>query len=159
MAKVLINKEEFLVYIENIESVNEVHQMKEYVQHGQTSTYSHCKQVSYYSYLLAQKLKLNLDYSSLVKGAFLHDFYLYDWHTKNDGHDLHAFTHARKSAKNASKNFLLNPKEINIIESHMWPLNLLTLPKSKEAIIVCLVDKFCSIIEIAKREKIFADIE
>lgn len=140
----------FSEYIEEIESVSEVHKMKDYVQHGKLSTYSHCKQVSYCSYALAKKLKLDLDYSSLVKGAFLHDFYLYDWHKENDGHNLHAFTHPKRAAQNASKNFVLNPKEINIIESHMWPLTIHKIPKSREAIIVCLVDKFCAIIETVK---------
>jgi len=150
----LINIKSFSEYIEEIENVNEIQKMKEFVQHGKLSTYSHCKQVSYYSYILVKKLKLNVDYESLVRGAFLHDFYLYDWHTKNDGHNLHAFTHPKRAAQNASKNFKLNSKEINIIESHMWPLNISKLPKSKEAIVVCLVDKFCAIIETTKIRKI-----
>ncbi|MDF2866227.1 MAG: putative phosphohydrolase [Clostridia bacterium] len=140
----------FYDYIEELESVQEVHKMKNYVQHGKSSTYSHCKIVAYYSYCLAIKINLKLDYASLVKGAFLHDFYLYDWHIKNDGHNLHAFTHPKKAVENASKNFQLNSKEINIIESHMWPLTINKIPKSKEAIIVCIVDKFCAIIEAVK---------
>lgn len=140
----------FFEYIKEIDSVSEVHEMKKYMQHGKLSTYSHCKHVSYNSYILAKKLKLNIDYESLVRGAFLHDFYLYDWHTKNDGHNLHAFSHPKRAAQNASRSFELNPKEINIIESHMWPLTIRKIPKSKEAIVVCLVDKFCAIIETIK---------
>ncbi len=142
----------FYDYIEELESVQEVHEMKNYIQHGKSSTYSHCKIVAYYSYCLAIKINLKIDYASLVKGAFLHDFYLYDWHTKNDGHNLHAFTHPKKAAENASKNFDLNLKEINIIESHMWPLTINKIPKSKEAVIVCIVDKFCAIIEAVKKK-------
>lgn len=146
----MINIKNFSEYIGEIENVSEIHKMKEYMQHGKLSTYSHCKQVSYYSYVLAQKLKLNLDYASLIRGAFLHDFYLYDWHTRNDGHNLHAFTHPKKALENASKSFKLNSKEINIIDSHMWPLTINKFPKSKEAIIVCLVDKYCAIRESTK---------
>jgi uncharacterized protein len=146
----LVEIRSFYDYIEELESVQEVHKMKNYVQHGKSSTYSHCKIVAYYSYCLAIKINLKLDYASLVKGAFLHDFYLYDWHIKNDGHNLHAFTHPKKAVENASKNFQLNSKEINIIESHMWPLTINKIPKSKEAIIVCIVDKFCAIIEAVK---------
>lgn len=146
----MIEIRSFHDYIEELENVDEVHKMKNYIQHGKSSTYSHCKIVAYYSYYLSKKINLNLDYASLVKGAFLHDFYLYDWHTKNDGHNLHAFTHPKKAVQNASKIFELNSKEINIIESHMWPLTIHKVPKSKEAIIVCLVDKFCAIIEAVK---------
>ena len=146
----MINIKSFFEYIEEIENVNEIQKMKEFIQHGKLTTYSHCKQVSYYSYILVKKLNLNVDYASLVRGAFLHDFYLYDWHTRNDGHNLHAFTHPKRASQNASKIFILNSKEINIIESHMWPLTITKLPKSKEAIVVCLVDKFCAIIETIK---------
>ena len=41
----------------------------------------------------------------------------------------------------------LTKKEENIIHSHMRPLTLRAIPKSKEAFIICLVDKWCAIIE------------
>ena len=39
-------------------------------------------------------------------------------------------------------------KEKNIIESHMFPLNLLHLPRCKEAWILILIDRVCSTREI-----------
>lgn len=146
----MIKKEKYYKYIKELNNAEEVHKMKYHVQHGKSSTYDHCVKVTHYSYILARKLKLKIDYKSLTRGAFLHDFFLYDWHIKDDGHNLHAFTHPKRAAKNANKHFVLNKKEINIIESHMWPLTINKIPKSKEAFIVCFVDKFCAIIEIIK---------
>ena len=151
----MINKIKILEYIEEIQKIEEIHIMKEHCHHGDFSTYDHCKQVVNYSIYFAEKLKLNLDYKSLVRGAFLHDFFLYDWHKKNDNHDLHAFSHPKRAAENAKKYFDLNKKEINIIESHMWPLTISKIPKSREAFLVCCVDTFCAIIETIKIRKKF----
>ena len=57
-----------------------VQQMKQYVQHGDVSTYEHCLMVCLYAYMYAKKLKLKINIEALVKGALLHDFFLYDWH-------------------------------------------------------------------------------
>jgi len=53
-------------------------EMKNYIQHGRTSTFVHCITVAYYSYLVTRKLRIRMDYKSLIRGALLHDFYLYD---------------------------------------------------------------------------------
>lgn len=71
-----------------------VQQMKQYVQHGDVSTYEHCLMVCLYAYMYAKKLKLKINIEALVKGALLHDFFLYDWHKgafTRDG--LHGFSH------------------------------------------------------------------
>lgn len=57
-----------------------VQQMKQYVQHGDVSTYEHCLMVCLYAYMYAKRLKLKINIEALVKGALLHDFFLYDWH-------------------------------------------------------------------------------
>ena len=44
-------------------------------------------------------------------------------------------------------NFNVNQDILQIIESHMWPLNITKIPKSKEAIIVCIADKYCALLE------------
>lgn len=55
-----------------------VQQMKQYVQHGDVSTYEHCLMVCLYAYMYAKRLKLKINIEALVKGALLHDFFLYD---------------------------------------------------------------------------------
>ena len=128
--------------------------MKNFCQHGCVSTYDHCQNVTRVSFWLNKKFNLKADEESLLKGAFLHDFYLYDWHHKNACQKLHGFSHAQTAADNAKKFFDLNEKELNIISSHMWPLNITKLPKSREAFIVTIADKLCSLHEtLAQRNK------
>lgn len=122
-------------------------QMKDYVQHGAISTYEHCMRVTELSYLLSRRLKLHSDEQALVTGAFLHDFYLYDWHCQSLSNGLHGFTHPIAACRNARKLFHISPKAQHIIRCHMWPLTLLHMPLCREAALVCIADKYCSLEE------------
>ena len=117
-----------------------------YIQHGTTSCYSHSISVAYHSLRLADSLGINCDFGSLVVGALLHDYYLYDWHCKDASHRLHGFRHPKIALINAMQDFDLNPVEQNIIMRHMFPLTPIP-PKYMESLIVCLTDKFCSLAE------------
>ncbi|MCF0124312.1 MAG: HD family phosphohydrolase [Clostridia bacterium] len=105
----------------------------------------HFVSVASYCYLICKKLKL--DYVSATRAAMLHDLFLYDWRKRQDGRKgLHAFTHGKTACENACKLFDLNEKEKDIITKHMWPVTI-KLPKSPEAFILTLVDKYCAICE------------
>lgn len=129
--------------------------LKEFRQHGDTSVWEHSRNVAYKCYVIAKIIEKNYDvkfnYDELIVGAYLHDFFLYDWHEKADWHKWHGFKHPMIAANNADRMFGITDKERLIIESHMWPLNITKLPKSKEAILVCLVDKIETLKEIAKK--------
>lgn len=126
-------------------------EMKQYMQHGKISTYQHCETVTEKAFMLNKRLGLGADEKALVTGAFLHDFYLYDWHKNDENrHRLHGFFHPQKACNNAKENFDISEQEENIIRSHMWPLTVTRLPMSREAWIVCLVDKY-----ISTRETLF----
>ncbi len=127
----------------------EVQKMRGYTQHGRVSTYAHCRRVARLSFWLARRLHLKVDEKSLVRGAFLHDFYLYDWHDCRDITRLHGFTHPAAALENAKRWFPLNGTEQDIIRSHMWPLTLTHIPHRRESVLVCVADKLCSLQETA----------
>ena len=92
--------------------------MKEFVQHGNVSTYEHCESVVKQSYLIDKRLALHSDLKVLLTGAMLHDFYLYDWHEDGDGsHKLHGFTHAKRACDNAWKCFSIEDETSHVIYS------------------------------------------
>ena len=129
--------------------------MKNYIQHGTTTVFEHCVSVAKFSLLMAhyleKTLRIKCDRDSLVRAALLHDYFLYDWHDKTvPGHNIHGFTHPRTACINADRDFGLNSKEMNIIQGHMWPLTLFSPPRSKEAVLVCLADKY-----VATKEMVF----
>ncbi len=136
----------FKDYAEPVLQSGKLRQTNGYVQHGTTSCYCHSISVAYYSLRLADRLGINFDAESLVIGALLHDYYLYDWHCKDASHRLHGFRHPKTALNNAMQDFDLNPVEQNIIMRHMFPLTPIP-PKYRESLIVCLTDKFCSLAE------------
>lgn len=120
---------------------------KDFMQHGVTSVYEHSVSVAYMSLRLAKKLHVKVDTTTLLRGALLHDYFLYDWHEKDASHRLHGFYHAGTALKNAKADFKVNDVEENIIARHMFPLNPIP-PRHKEAWIVCLADKYCAAAEV-----------
>ena len=136
-----------------IADTEEALRMKTFVQHGHISTYQHVMNVVCMSCLLNRRLHLRADRKSLVRGAFLHDYYLYDWHDRSVHAHWHGFRHPMTALANAEKRFCLSPTERNIIASHMWPLTLTRLPRCREAAIVCAADKLCALYETILRDK------
>lgn len=124
----------------------DVQQMRNFIQHGSTSCLEHSIAVARGSYRLCRWLRISVDYRSLIRGALLHDFFLYDWHYKNGRKGLHGFTHPKTALINAGRLFALNERERDIILKHMWPLTIIP-PKCKEAYLICLLDKYCSVKE------------
>ena len=114
---------------------------KDFIQHGTTTTYAHSLCVAYMSVWLAIRNRHDVDMRSVIRGALLHDYFLYDWHEKNEYHSFHGYTHAKRAMENARRDFHITSKEAEIIYCHMFPLNLTRIPKSREARLVCMADK------------------
>ena len=145
-------KREFYFNIRGIDNYKEVCKLQSlYYQHGNTTVLKHCRNVAYYSLILAKKLEkkfnISFNYHNLIIGAFLHDLFLYDWHEKDKSHRLHGYTHPETASINAKKICNVNKEVEKIIKTHMWPLTLRKVPLSKEAVIVCLVDKIVALKE------------
>lgn len=123
--------------------------MARFVQHGRTTTLEHVAAVAYLSLYLSRALDLSCDEKALVRGALLHDYYLYDWHDHNAAPDAwHGFTHPRHALRNAEQDFPnLTDLERDIIAHHMFPL-VPSPPRHLEAFVVSLVDKACSTVEV-----------
>lgn len=136
---------EYIKCVKDLINSPVVQSMDKFIQHSNLSCFEHCISVSYHSYLICRWLGLN--YQAAARGGLLHDFFLYDWHISKPQNGLHGFTHPFTALKNANKYFVLNNMEKDIIEKHMWPLTL-KMPKYKEALIVCFVDKYCAFMEI-----------
>ena len=113
---------------------------KEFIQHGDVSVYEHSVSVALECLKIANYLQIPIDIKSLIRGALLHDYFLYDWHEKDDSHKWHGFRHAKTALKNAKKEYILSEIEENMIYCHMFPLNL-RIPKYRESIILCIADK------------------
>ena len=114
-----------------------------YMQHSDISVYKHCISVAYTSVELAERFSLNVNRKELIRGALLHDYFLYDWHNPDNGHRLHGFSHPYTSLKNAKRDYSITKREADIIVKHMFPLTIVP-PQTKEAWIVCLADKICA---------------
>lgn len=122
--------------------------MKEYIQHGDVTVNSHVMDVARYSIALSEKLHIRCSRRELIRGALLHDYFLYDWHIPDyeNPHKLHGFYHPGVALRNASEEYPLTEREMDIIRKHMWPLTVVP-PGCREAWIVTAADKWCSLLE------------
>lgn len=148
-------RQDFIQKIKPIVENEKVKRMDKYIQHGHTSTLEHCIAVAYISYYIVRKFNIRCDYDSLLRGALLHDYFLYDWHDKDSSHKWHGFHHAATALRNAALDFELTEIEKDIIAKHMFPLNI-RLPRYRESYIVCLADKICSSYEVLYGNACFA---
>jgi len=144
------NDEEYLFIINNIMK-NEEFKKIDSIKHHNTTRLDHSIKVSYYSYKIAKTLKL--DYEDVARGGLLHDFYtdeICECHKVKDKIKLFSTKHPKDAVNNAVTYFDLSEKEINIIETHMFPVDY-RIPKYAESWIVSFVDKILSFGEFSKK--------
>jgi len=131
-------------------------QLTKFIQHGNVTVYEHCIHVALCALKFDLRFKTGADLRALVRGALLHDYFLYDWHDGsapgNIHPKLHGFYHPGIALKNAIKDFDLSDIEKDIIKKHMWPLTI-NPPRCREAWIVCVADKYASTLETLKLRK------
>ncbi len=122
---------------------------KGYIQHGNMTVNQHCMDVAKCSLVISDKLHISCNRRELIRGALLHDYFLYDWHIGDarKPQNLHGFYHPGIALRNASKEYELTDRERDIIAKHMWPLTISKMPMCREAWIVTTADKWCSLLE------------
>lgn len=134
---------------------NKCFQKLEYYPHHNTNRLEHSKRVSYLSYKICKAL--GLDFVCATRGALLHDFFLdsYD----NNGKANLLVNHPSIALQNAKKYFEINAKEANIIESHMFPVNMKKLPRYAESFVITITDKMAFVYEKTKGYKEIASFK
>lgn len=115
--------------------------------HKTVTVFLHSVGVTYCSLKIARLLRLRVDERALVRGALLHDYFLYDWRDREHWHRFHGFRHPQVALENAKRDFSLSAKERDIIQKHMFPLTPKP-PRCREGVIVCVADKICAVMEL-----------
>mgnify|MGYP002855617067 CR=1 FL=1 len=133
-------------------------QEKNLPHHGGVSCYDHSVSVAMVSVRIARRLPFRVNMRSLVRGALLHDFYLYDWHVHDPlrAHRLHGFLHPGRAFRNARAVLSVNKVERDIILRHMFPLTPLP-PRHRESWIVTAADKYCTFRETVMANPVFLE--
>ena len=130
--------------------------LKSFIQHGNVTVYEHCLHVALCAVKIGRVLGVHCKERELVRGALLHDYFLYDWHNADSPDNihpkLHGFYHPGIALRNATRDFVLSEREKDIIHRHMWPLTVFP-PRCREAWVVCLADKYSSTLETLKLRK------
>lgn len=117
-----------------------------YCKHHGLTRIEHSLRVSYYSYKVAKKLRL--DVRATARAGLLHDFFV-EGDLIGYKEKLSLFFHPYKSLENANKYFELNEMEKDIIISHMFPTLPHKVPKYLESWLVSIVDKIVATYEFA----------
>ena len=137
---------DFEVIAKDIIEKEKFQSLKNDPHHGLTR-YDHVLRVAKNTYKLSKLMKM--DYISATRGALLHDFF-----NDSDCQDIKGMKknslHPVIALNNAKREYNLNPKEENIIISHMYPFGGNVRPNCKESWLVDYVDNFVAIYECVR---------
>ena len=142
--------QEFQSFYQALACQSGFERIDQYLQHGSTTRLVHSVAVAYYSYRLARFSRLSFHWEELVRGALLHDYFLYDAQDGDPAHKWHWTRHPGIAAENAKEELDLTSIEEDTIRCHMFPLTVKP-PKYREGVVVSLVDKVCSVCEFFSR--------
>ena len=143
-------EKEFKEFYQALSQQSGLEQIAHFPQHGSTTRLMHSVAVAYYSYRLARVSRLSFHWEELVRGALLHDYFLYDSQDGDPAHKWHWTRPPAVAAENAKKELPLTAIEEDTIRRHMFPLTVKP-PKYREGVVVSLVDKACSVYEFFSR--------
>lgn len=135
-----LNKE-FNYIITDIINNEEFQKLKKITHHGITR-FNHSLRVSYYTFLISKKLKLN--YIDATRAALLHDFFIDETSEMKTKKALKE--HPKIALENSKKYFDISRMQEDIILKHMYPITT-KMPKYKESWLVDIVDDIASLYE------------
>lgn len=139
----MTKKEKIRYYGKDILDSKSIQIQKQCLQHGKRTVFEHSLAVALMCLTINEFLHLKLNERRLIRGALLHDYFLYDWHVKDKSHRLHGFRHPYFALENARKEYELDPVLEDMIVKHMFPLIPIP-PKYRESWVLCLADKICA---------------
>ena len=128
----MTKKEKIRYYGKDILDSKSIQIQKQCLQHGKRTVFEHSLAVALMCLTINEFLHLKLNERRLIRGALLHDYFLYDWHVKDKSHRLHGFRHPYFALENARKEYELDPVLEDMIVKHMFPLIPIP-PKYKES--------------------------
>lgn len=148
-----IQDKAFYDLISHIIETEDFVKMRNYKHHLHGCTYDHSIRVAYLCYRHYQKHKSKVDLDELIRGALLHDYFLYDRHDKSSAEHrkvnglIHGVTHPKRALENARKAYPdLTEVEQDMIERHMFPLTPIP-PKTRCGWLLCFYDKVAALKE------------
>ena len=139
----MTKKEKIRYYGKDILDSKSIQIQKQCLQHGKRTVFEHSLAVALMCLTINEFLHLKLNERRLIRGALLHDYFLYDWHVKDKSDRLHGFRHPYFALENARKEYELDPILEDMIVKHMFPLIPIP-PKYKESWVLCIADKICA---------------
>ena len=140
----MINKE-FVALIRDITRSREFKQMKEYKHHVKGSVYDHSVKVAYLCYRHHKRFSMKIDIDEFVRGALLHDYYLYDLHGDGISHRFHWVRHPGFALQNALEKYpSLTATQQDMIKHHMFPITPMP-PTTAAGWLICFYDKVAAI--------------
>ncbi|MBQ9121808.1 MAG: HD domain-containing protein [Clostridia bacterium] len=137
----------FEEWIRPIIESEEFLKMREYRHHIRGNVYDHSLKVAYLCYRHYRKHGSRVNPKELLRGALLHDYFLYNRYDKANRKNglLHCFTHPKRALENAKRTYPdLTATEEDIIKRHMFPLIPIP-PKTRCGWLVCYYDKIAAI--------------
>ncbi len=143
------NDKDYMTLVEDLLESEDLLKLDDITHHHYTTRLIHSLYVSYVSYKIAKRLKLNA--RAVARAGLLHDFFhecREEIALMNEG--SHNCVHPKIAVKNAQRLTELSELEKDIILKHMFLTTTgVGIPKYKESMIVTCVDKYCAINEVS----------
>ena len=137
----IYNDKEYINLVKDILKNDKFKKIDLCIHHG-LSRLDHSLRVSYFSYKVAKKIKL--DFVACARAGLLHDFFIQEDLSEFE-QKISAFLHHKVALENSCTFFEISNKEKDIIYKHMFPLVISTIPIYLESYLVSIVDKIVAV--------------